>query len=416
MHGISTFRLACGATLVVEPMAGVRSAAMTWHIPAGLIAEPSDRLGSSGVLAEMLMRGAGALDSRAQADAFDAAGATRQVDATGRGIQIRVTTMGDRLAEAMPLVADTVRRPALSDQSFEAARTLALQALESLGDDPRERASIEARRRHFPEPFNRSSYGNGEGLSSLTPEDVRGIWHRRARPGGTVIGVAGAVDAERVREQIEGLLEGWSGEAETILPAAAAARGTGHIDDDSSQVQIIAMFDAPSEGDRHASIREKLAASVLSGGMSGRLFTEVREKRGLCYAVSAGYRGDDLFGVLSSYVGTTPERAQESLDVLLSELRRIRSDEGAVTESEFHRAVVGMKSSVVFHGESTGARAAALVADVIKLGRARSMDEITAEIDAVSLASLNDYLRASEPGALTVQTLGPRALTVGGGS
>ncbi|MEL6797289.1 MAG: insulinase family protein, partial [Planctomycetota bacterium] len=150
---------------------------------------------------------------------------------------------------------------------------------------------------------------------------------------------------------------------------------------------------------------------VLSGGMSGRLFTEVREKRGLCYAVSAGYRGDDRFGAFSAYVGTTPERAQESLDVLTAELRRIRTPEGAVTADEFERARTGMRANIVFHGESTAARASALVADYQKLGRARTLDEMTAAIDAVTLDSLNEHLAETPLGGATLQTLGPKELT-----
>jgi predicted Zn-dependent peptidase len=361
------------------------------------------------------MRGAGSMDSRALADAFDRAGATRSIDASGRGMNLRSTVIGDDIGAALGLLSMTVLSPRLEGESLEPARLLSLQALESLNDEPRERASIAARARQYPEPFNRSSYGDRHGLEAVALEDVRGWWSRHARPGGSVIGVAGAVDASRVADTLERLLEGWSGQGEDPQPQSSPSFGPGHLSDESSQVQIIVLRQAPSARDRHAALREQIAADVLSGGMSGRLFTEVREKRGLCYAVNAGYRGDDRFGVLSAYVGTTPERAQQSLDVLLAELDRIGTPQGAVTRGEFDRAVVGMTSNLVFHGESTAGRAGALVSDQLRLGRARSLEEMTAEAGSVTLDSLNEYLGQRPAGGTTIQTLGPRALEMPAG-
>jgi predicted Zn-dependent peptidase len=142
--------------------------------------------------------------------------------------------------------------------------------------------------------------------------------------------------------------------------------------------------------------------------MSGRLFTEVREKRGLCYSVSAGYSSGREFGSVTGYVGTTPERAQESLSVLLAEMDRI--NRSGIEESELRRAVIGMKSRLVFSGESTGARAAALASDQHRLGRPRSLAELADEIDRVTLEQVNNYLRSRTMGRVTIQTLGPVAL------
>ncbi len=416
MSQITTEHLASGITLLIQPMASVRSAAITIAVPAGLTSEPDDRLGAAGVMSEVLMRGAGSLDSRSLADAFDLAGCTRSISAGTRSTHLRGTTVGDRLGEAIDLLARTIREPRVAAETVDPAKSLSLQALESLSDDPRERASIEMRRRHMPAPYNRSSYGDRAGIEAITAADLRAWWGGRAVPGGTIIGVAGAVDAAMVLDRVGAAFEGWAGHASEIEPAGEPERGPGHIDDDSSQVQILAMFEVPNERDQHAAIREKLAGSVLSGGMSGRLFTEVREKRGLCYAVSAGYRGDERFGALSAYVGTTPERAQESLDVLTAELRRIRTAAGTVSADEFDRAQTGMRANIVFHGESTAARAGALVADYQKLGRARTLGEMTAAIDAVTLESLNEYLASTPLGGATLQTLGPKELTPPAGS
>jgi predicted Zn-dependent peptidase len=114
--------------------------------------------------------------------------------------------------------------------------------------------------------------------------------------------------------------------------------------------------------------------------------------------------------VVFADVGTQPERAQESLDVLVAELHRISTPSGAVTPEEFHRAVAGMKSRLIFSGESTGGRASALAGDVHRLGRPRSLDEVAAVIDGISLERLNAYLSSRSLGRVTVQTVGPAPL------
>src|SRR5690606_12026542 len=129
-------------------------------------------------------------------------------------------------------------------------------------------------------------------------------------------------------------------------------------------------------------------------------------------AVSASYTADREFGVLSAYVGTSPERAQQSLDVLLAELHRINTPEGRVTADELARAREGLLSRLVFSGESTGARASALAADLRRLGRPRTLEELADRIRAVTLDELNAYLARRQPGKLTIQTLGPAELTV----
>jgi predicted Zn-dependent peptidase len=141
------------------------------------------------------------------------------------------------------------------------------------------------------------------------------------------------------------------------------------------------------------------------------LFTEVREKRSLCYAVNAGYAGGRDRGMVALYAGSTPERAQETLDTMLSELERF---EHGVDAGEFRRAVIGLKSRLVMQGESTAARAAALGSDWYRLGRCRSLGELSAEVDAVTLDALNGWIARSMDGRwrerMTLCTVGQSAL------
>lgn len=410
MQQITTSRLKCGATLIAEPLAGVQSASMSLFFSCGNAFDAADRLGISAMLSELLLRGAGDLDSRAQADAFDRLGASRSASAGREYLRLSATMLGSRLSDVIPLIGSCVREPRFDDAMLEPVRALCLQSLASLRDDPQERAVLAARARHFVAPYERSGYGDEDGLRAISRDDVVRAWSRGAVPASSVIAVAGAIEPSEVASALDSALTDWSGEAPTFSLGENAPRGYAHERDETNQVQIVVVHDAPAEPDRD-SMKERLLTAVLSGGMSGRLFSEVREKRGLCYAVSASYRAERTFGAVSAYVGTTPERAQEALDVLVAELNRAAGGGARIEKDEFERAVAGLKSRLVFSGESTSARSRSLAGDYLTRGRARTLAEVAAEVDAVSLDDLNAYAAGRSLGRLTIQTLGPSPLT-----
>lgn len=410
MSSIKVFQTVGGATVLIEEMPGVRSAAFSWLVPGGSADDPDDAMGRAAMWAELLMRGDDILDSRAQADAFDMLGCARSVSVGAYFMSLGGTCMGSKLPDAIPLLGRMLLSPRFDDDAIEPARDLCVQALESLKDDPQERSMHAARERHHPAPLNRHGMGTTQGLASLTASSLRTQWKQTATPTRAILAFAGAVSADAISAALARSLQGWAGDTPEPKPTGTPPRGYGHITDPSNQVQIIVAHDAPPES-HPDSMLEKVLVSVLSGGMSGRLFSEVREKRGLCYSVSASYRADRDSGTVTGYVGTTPERAQQSLDCLFEQFRHVGTPAGVITQDEFDRAVVGMKARLVFAGESTGARAGALATDFHRLGRARTLDEIAAQIDRVSLGQLNEYARRRSLGRTTIQTLGPAALT-----
>ena len=406
---IFTRTLESGMPLVVETMPGVRSAALSWLLPAGSAFDPDHQQGMTAMFAELLLRGAGSLGSRDQADAFDRLGAARAAEPGSFTMRIGCTMLGERLPDVLPLVVDMAMRPRMDYDAIDPARDLALQALAAVNDDPHERAALLLRARHNPKPLDRSGLGTEAGLAAIEREDLVMAWRNSSKPSPSVMAVAGAVDPDAIEKQLNHLLTGWHGEHPEPALGPTPPRGYGHQHDETNQVQILLAHDAPPEP--HAdSLLEKFVISVLSGGMAGRLFTEVREKRGLCYSVNAGYRGDKVHGAVSAYVGTTPERAQESLDVLWEQLLHLSTPAGAITPDEFARAKVGMKSGLVFSGESSSARAAALAHDYRRLGRGRSLEELATQVDAVTVDQLNAYLARRKMGTVTIQTLGPKPL------
>jgi len=409
MPRIERFDLACGMPLLVEQHDAAASAALTWLLPLGCACDPAGQSGASTILAEWLWRGAGDLDSRALSNALDRCGVQRSSTVGARHLSISATLIGNRLPEALPILASVVTSPRLEDATFEPVRDLTLQSLEGLRDEHQQRAMLLARRHHFPEPFNRSGLGEADDVKALQPGQARAVWNKWARPGGAIIAAAGRVDGPALAKQLDALLEGWSGEAVEPKAQAAPQAAMYHEQEEIAQVHIAVVAPAPAEPDGD-SVRQRIATAVLSGGMSGRLFTEVREKRSLCYSVHASYAAGRDFGALFAYSGTTAERAQETLDVLLAELERVHE---GVEEAEFARSVTGLKSRLVMQGESTNARASSIAHDLYNRGAARTLDEMRDQIDAVTHADVNAYLAGREAGPFTIVTLGPKGLTRG---
>jgi predicted Zn-dependent peptidase len=143
--------------------------------------------------------------------------------------------------------------------------------------------------------------------------------------------------------------------------------------------------------------------------MSARLFTEVREKRGLCYAIGARYHSLKEAAGIMCYAGTIPDKAQETLDVIVSEFRRL--SEG-VEQHELDRAKVGLKSALVMQSESSSSRAQAIAGDYYMLGRVRSLEEIKERIEATSVESVQEFLNNNPFAGFTVVTIGPKEVCV----
>ncbi len=397
-----------GLVLVAEPIAHAQSLAMTMLLPGGVVAEQADRLGAATLVSEMICRGAGELDARAHSDALDQLGVQRGTEVQTHHLRIGATMLGDKLADALPLLFDMALRPMLAEAALGPSRDLALQSLDALEDEPQQKVFLELKSRHLPPPFGRSPLGERDSLEAMSLDDIRNYWKSCFVPGSAILGFAGKLDWQQLMDQVGQRVDGWLGRTDEPAATGEAARSYINVAADTSQVHIGLMYDALPESDER-SVLCRAATAVLSGGMSGRLFTEVREKRGLCYAVYAAYAGHRDRGAVISYAGTTVPRAQETLDVLRGE--HIRLSEG-IEDGEFERAIVGMKSRLVMQGESTSARARAIAADQYVYGRPRTLDESAAEVEAVTADQLRAFVKDHPPGPMTIVTIGPDALAV----
>jgi predicted Zn-dependent peptidase len=282
--------------------------------------------------------------------------------------------------------------------------------LQSLEDEPRQKVLIELRRRHFPPPLGHDRRGTREGIQSTTPLALHDHYRQLFGPTGTILSMAGNIEWRPLLDQVEHLFGNWTPSAERSLPTGVPPAGSEHISKDTTQTQIGVAYESVPIGhsDYYAA---QGAVNVLSGGMSARLFTEVREKRGLCYAVWASYQTFKDRASVICYAGTTNDRAQETLDVTLGELERLQE---GIDAEEVERVQAGLKASLIMQEESTSARAGSLASDWYYLGRVRTIDEIQSAIDGLTPGKIVGHLRRCPPGDFTIVTLGPKELALNG--
>ncbi|MEX2139498.1 MAG: pitrilysin family protein [Pirellulales bacterium] len=397
-----------GLILVAESMPSLESAALSILLPAGCGYDPADRLGLSTMTCEMALRGAGTRDSRQFIEDLENLGVQRGESISASHASFSAATLASNLPATLAIYADLLLRPHLPADQLEAGRMVAIQELRSIEDDPSHKVMLETRRRHYPEPWGRPSEGEMTALEAITIDEVREYYRGLYRPNGTILGVAGNIDWPLLQDLVGNLFSEWK--PIDLPPVATGNRGAklDHLSHESNQTQIgIAYSSVPFSHPDY--IQASGAVGVLSGGMSARLFTEVREKRGLCYSVYASYHTLKDRACVMCYAGTSAERAQETLDVTLGELRRLAR---GVEPHELDRLKARVKSGLIMQQESSSARAGSIAREWYHLGRVRSMEEIGRLVESLSSDSLGRYLAANPPGDFTIVTLGPAPLDV----
>jgi predicted Zn-dependent peptidase len=399
-----------GLTLVAEEMPWLESAAFALLMPAGCAYEPANKLGLASLTCEMSQRGAGKRDSRQFLADLENLGADSSASVSIAHTSVGGAMPAESLPEVLSIFADLAQRPHLPADQLEDARLGCLQEVKAIEDDLAQKTMQQLRRSHYPEPWGRSSQGTEKTVSGLTIADVKQFFQKMYSPSGAILSVAGKIEWSALKDTIERLYGSWKPIAATPLKVAEASRKYEHIIADSSQTHIGIAFDAvPYSHPDYFQIRG--AVGVLSDGMSSRLFTEVREKRGLVYTVHAAMHSLRDRGSIIAYAGTTADRAQETLDVMLAELNRLYD---GITADEIDRLKGRIKRALIIQQESSPSRAGAIALDWYYLSRVRTMSELSDIIDSLSANTINAYLASHRPTQYTITTLGRDKLQVPG--
>ncbi|MEM9701411.1 MAG: pitrilysin family protein [Planctomycetota bacterium] len=403
-----------GLTVLIEPMRRVRSAAFNLLVPAGSAHDPPGKNACAAMLCDLLTRGSGELDNRGFTHALDNLGVNRGESVGAGFLSVSAATLAENLPQALRIYRDLFRAPHLPEDEFAPAADGLRQSLRAVEDEPSHRVMLELRRRTYPAPWGLPTDGTLAGLDALTHADVAAHYQTCVRPNHAVLAVAGHVEPDEWFALAEECFGDWDEKPDPPLEPGPRGPARDHLDHEGAQTHIALALPAAAYGEE-GYYEAWAAAAILGGGMSSRLFTEVREKRGLCYSVSASLSGlktgpspsAPQEGRLFCYAGTTAERAQQTLDVLLEELARLKE---GVTENELTRCVARAKSGLVMSQESTTARASALARDWRHLARLQPLSETLAAVEALTADSVTAYLQSRPVDPPTALTLGPAAL------
>ena len=390
LPGLRTATLENGLRIVTERNPSQRSASLSWFIPGGTAQDPIERGdGWATLLSEYLLRGAGEHDSRGFSDALDRLGARRSVVANTYHHRLSATVPGKHLTALLDLMADLILRPAFPDAALDSVKSLCLQELEGLEDDPAHLAAIRLDEIRYPPPFDRHGLGVAAHLRDADRGSLAAHWNRIARPGGAILAIAGDVDHDRVVEHLAASLEPWRGEGFVPEPSGPARGGICRTERETAQVHLGIGLPGPIARDPDT-LPFRIAVGVLGGGTSSRLWLEVRERRGLAYSIGARFDEGYAIGGVTIVGGTTPERVGETIEQIDSVLEGFAS---GPEKDEVVRVVRGLRAGGLMQMEQGPTRARQIALDVFRRGAARTIEEILSAYEDVGF---DDVVRVVE--------------------
>lgn len=397
-----------GIVVLGEDLPGLESVSIAFHAPAGGIHDGTGRCGLATLSGEMMLRGAGDRSSREIVEALEGAGVQWSQAVSTSHASFAGAMVARQLPAALPIYADILRRPRLEADQLENARQMVLQNLAGTEDDPAHRAMSALRQLHYPSPWGMPSEGVSAEVEQLDIDAIRTFVADHIRPTGTIIAIAGRIDWDDFLRRITALFGDWrTGVAPSVRTGPRGPRFR-HVPHDSQQTHIALAWTAPPYRSDE-SYEATAALAILGGGTSARLFTEVRERRGLCYSVSAGYQTLRDHAAAVCYSGTSAARAQETLDVMVAEIERLP---GTLEAGELDRVKARAKSGLVMQQESSAARAGAIARQWYHLGSVRTLAAELARYDRITVAGIEAWLSANPVRDLSVVSLGREPLEV----
>ncbi len=400
-------KFANGLTLLAQPMDDVASSALSLAVRCGASLDAEGREGSAAVAAEWILRGAGARDSRQLNDAMDALGCQHSESVQSEHLYVSAAQLGRNLPDVLDILADILQAPRLDDETFDPCRALVEQDLHSLEDEPARKCNHLLREAFFPYPLGRLTYGTSASLAAMTPAEVRRHVRSHFSPADAILAVAGRFDWDSLRDHVARRFGDWSGQAIPDPTTKNRSGGVKHISKNSAQTHLALACKAPACSELDDYYPARVAETVLARGMGSRLFTEVREKRGLVYHISANYVSLRDHAGLFIYAGSRPDLASETLRITVRELRRLVK---GVQPDELDRAKTQLRSALVMQGDSTLSRANTLVNDWIHLGRLRTLSEVSEKVRGVTDQDIRACLERYPAENFTILTIGPEPL------
>jgi predicted Zn-dependent peptidase len=411
-----------GLRVVTERMPGVRSVSIGIWVLAGSRDERPAISGHCHFLEHLLFKGTDTRTALDIAEAFDAVGG--DVNAfTAKEYTCYYARVLDRdLEMAVDYLVDMLQHSTISAQDLAAESDVILSEIDMHEDSPEDVVHDVFTEALWPgHPLGRPILGTKDRIASSTRASVRGFYRRHYVPGRLVISVAGNVRHDKLLAMLATRMDvgrplgarGRSAKEFRANHRAPKPSGEGvvkHKPVEQAHVVLGTNGLPRTDPDRFAFL---IVNTVLGGGMSSRLFQEIREKRGLAYTAYSYHSQYTEAGVFSAYAGTTPGKAAEVIALMRHEIEAVR--DGGITTEEFERAKSHVRGSTVLSLEDPGSRMSRLGKSEIAHGEILTLDETLRRVGAVTLDDAHAVAEQVLSRPMTLAVVGPKSMKGLGG-
>lgn len=398
-------RLANGLRVVTDTMAHLRTAALGVWVGAGSRSELPEQNGITHLLEHMAFKGTATRSARQIAEEIEAVGGELNASTSVEHTNYHARVLAEDVPLAVELLADILQNSSFDAEELAREKHVILQEIGAAHDTPDDKVFDQFQETAWArQAIGRPILGTRETVMSFSPEDLRAYLSEHYRADNMVLAAAGAVDHDAVvalAQQHFGALAGTPG------AAPAPARYTGGstlLERELMEVQLVLGFEGvPYRAPDYYSTQ--VLASVMGGGMSSRLFQEIREKRGLCYAIYAfhwAFQDTGLFGI---HAATGEEDIGELFPVLVDELGRAAQD---IEQADIDRSKAQIRAGLMMSLESPAARAGQIARQLMIHGEVLSLEEIQARIGAVTLETVRSAAAKTFAGTPSLSVVGPK--------
>jgi predicted Zn-dependent peptidase len=398
-------RLASGLAVVTDRMPHLESASLGVWVGAGSRDEKADEHGISHLLEHMAFKGTKKRTARQIAETIEAVGgdlnAATSVESTGYFARV----LKADVPLALDVLADILSEPTFDPEELRREQNVITQEIGATEDAPDDLVFDRLQETAFPhQPIGRSILGTPETVRSFSAKSLRTYLARNYRAPTMLVAAAGAVDHQQIVDDAERRFASFIGPDAPEPEPARFGGGTRVETRDLEQVHIaLALQGLPVRDPQLYSLQ--VFTSVLGGGMSSRLFQEVREIRGLCYTIQAFHMPYSDIGMFGLYAGTDETDAPELMRVVIDQIENATE---TLNETEIARAKAQMKAGLLMALESSEARLGQIARQMLAFDRPIPLDEIVAKVEAVTVESARAAGRALiARGRPAIAALGP---------
>src|SRR5579872_1533408 len=375
-----------GLRLLTAPMDGMRSASIALIFTVGSRYETQSQAGISHFIEHMLFKGSQRYPTaRLISEAIEGVGGVFNGSTDKELTMYTARVPGEQLPTVMEVLADMVRRPIFDADEMEKERGVIIEELSSTRDDPQEWVGLLIDETMWPGlPLGRDDAGTIESVSRLQQQDLLRYLHETYRPDSLIISVAGNIDTAQVLTLTEQLFGDWeAGQSkrwvESLPPQDAVPVAVISKETEQANVCLGTLGMAYTSPDYYAFM---LTNAILGEGMSSRLFQTIREEQGLAYDIGSYFNSYAETGNFVVSAGVDPAQIEPAIRAIISELNRISQQ--PVPLDELNRIKAYIRGSIILGLEGTGQVASWLGSQEYSRGRIIPVDDIVAQIDAVT--------------------------------